>query len=124
NTMSKRYWTPTSAQLQVLEYIFNQENKTPNKSRIMQLVSELSLHGQISYMNVYNWFKSRCARLRRMNLSTQAHDSELVIQPMYACRKTLADSWPRVRGRFAKNDELGEAARTAGSNHEEDTDED
>ncbi|KAL2463183.1 CCT motif family protein [Forsythia ovata] len=42
----------------------------------------------------------------------------------YACRKTLADSRPRVRGRFAKNDELGEAARTAGSNHEEDTDED
>ncbi|XP_022849575.1 uncharacterized protein LOC111371681 isoform X2 [Olea europaea var. sylvestris] len=42
----------------------------------------------------------------------------------YACRKTLADSRPRVRGRFAKNDELGEVARTASSNHEEDTDED
>ncbi|CAA3022720.1 zinc finger CONSTANS-LIKE 11 [Olea europaea subsp. europaea] len=42
----------------------------------------------------------------------------------YACRKTLADSRPRVTGRFAKNDELGEAARTASSNHEEDTDED
>lgn len=26
----------------------------------------------------------------------------------YACRKTLADSRPRVRGRFAKNDEVGE----------------
>lgn len=24
----------------------------------------------------------------------------------YACRKTLADSRPRVRGRFAKNDEV------------------
>ncbi|KAL6522784.1 hypothetical protein OROHE_016631 [Orobanche hederae] len=42
----------------------------------------------------------------------------------YACRKTLADSRPRVRGRFAKNDELGEIARTTGSNHEDDTDED
>ncbi|XP_051128014.1 uncharacterized protein LOC127249313 [Andrographis paniculata] len=42
----------------------------------------------------------------------------------YACRKTLADSRPRVRGRFAKNDELGEIARTSGSNHEEDIDED
>ncbi|KAI3469834.1 hypothetical protein Pfo_026497 [Paulownia fortunei] len=42
----------------------------------------------------------------------------------YACRKTLADSRPRVRGRFAKNDELGELARTTGSNHEDDTDED
>lgn len=43
----------------------------------------------------------------------------------YACRKTLADSRPRVRGRFAKNDEL-EMNRNACciSNQEEDTDED
>ncbi|KAL5679168.1 hypothetical protein ACJX0J_005553, partial [Zea mays] len=33
----------------------------------------------------------------------------------YACRKTLADSRPRVRGRFAKNDELCEAAAQSGS---------
>ncbi|KAK4421601.1 hypothetical protein Salat_2110700 [Sesamum alatum] len=39
----------------------------------------------------------------------------------YACRKTLADSRPRVRGRFAKNEELG---RTTAANHEDDTDED
>ncbi|GLT69414.1 hypothetical protein SLA2020_415680 [Shorea laevis] len=41
----------------------------------------------------------------------------------YACRKTLADSRPRVRGRFAKNDDFGEAPRPACSNHEEDDDE-
>ncbi|KAM3249351.1 putative basic-leucine zipper transcription factor E isoform X1 [Capsicum annuum] len=29
----------------------------------------------------------------------------------YACRKTLADSRPRVRGRFARNDEFGEASK-------------
>ncbi|XP_037491262.1 two-component response regulator-like APRR7 isoform X2 [Jatropha curcas] len=38
----------------------------------------------------------------------------------YACRKTLADSRPRVRGRFAKNDDFGETTRAACSNHEED----
>ncbi|KAF1897728.1 hypothetical protein Lal_00032486 [Lupinus albus] len=38
----------------------------------------------------------------------------------YACRKTLADSRPRVRGRFAKNDDFGETQRPASSNHEED----
>ncbi|KAH6770085.1 hypothetical protein C2S52_014888 [Perilla frutescens var. hirtella] len=43
----------------------------------------------------------------------------------YACRKTLADSRPRVRGRFAKNDELlGEIGRNMGSNNEDDVDED
>ncbi|XP_022856895.1 uncharacterized protein LOC111377965 [Olea europaea var. sylvestris] len=47
----------------------------------MQIVSELPLHGQISDMNVYNWFKSRRARLRRLDISTQARDSKLVIQP-------------------------------------------
>ncbi|XP_061356810.1 putative zinc finger protein CONSTANS-LIKE 11, partial [Gastrolobium bilobum] len=41
----------------------------------------------------------------------------------YACRKTLADSRPRVRGRFAKNDDFGDTHRPAGSNHEEEDDE-
>ncbi|KAG8073399.1 hypothetical protein GUJ93_ZPchr0006g46416 [Zizania palustris] len=36
----------------------------------------------------------------------------------YACRKTLADSRPRVRGRFAKNEELCEATRLSSPNHE------
>ncbi|KAF6137528.1 hypothetical protein GIB67_031807 [Kingdonia uniflora] len=30
----------------------------------------------------------------------------------YACRKTLADSRPRIRGRFARNDEMGESSQT------------
>lgn len=42
----------------------------------------------------------------------------LVTQWQYACRKTLADSRPRVRGRFAKNDDYGEPS-TAMQNHEE-----
>ncbi|KAK3157738.1 hypothetical protein QOZ80_2AG0127290 [Eleusine coracana subsp. coracana] len=36
----------------------------------------------------------------------------------YACRKTLADSRPRVRGRFAKNDDYGESSAGM-QNHEE-----
>ncbi|CAL9753409.1 unnamed protein product [Musa acuminata subsp. burmannicoides] len=36
----------------------------------------------------------------------------------YACRKTLADSRPRVRGRFAKTDELGETAKSGSSNND------
>ncbi|KAF2937201.1 uncharacterized protein [Oryza sativa Japonica Group] len=37
----------------------------------------------------------------------------------YACRKTLADSRPRVRGRFAKNDELCEATRSSSQDFEQ-----
>uniref|UniRef100_A0A7N0UP30 CCT domain-containing protein n=2 Tax=Kalanchoe fedtschenkoi TaxID=63787 RepID=A0A7N0UP30_KALFE len=44
----------------------------------------------------------------------------------YACRKTLADSRPRVRGRFAKNDEYGPEQSFRGnySQHEDDEDDD
>ncbi|CAM6116451.1 unnamed protein product [Calypogeia fissa] len=41
----------------------------------------------------------------------------------YACRKTLADSRPRVRGRFAKNDEVGEQV-VKHENKDEDEEED
>ncbi|OVA02325.1 CCT domain [Macleaya cordata] len=41
----------------------------------------------------------------------------------YACRKTLADSRPRVRGRFAKNDDFGETVRPSCSNPEDEDDE-
>ncbi|XP_038725941.1 uncharacterized protein LOC120016986 isoform X2 [Tripterygium wilfordii] len=41
----------------------------------------------------------------------------------YACRKTLADNRPRIRGRFARNDETGEIPKVAGSTREEDEDE-
>ncbi|CAN8315894.1 unnamed protein product [Cochlearia groenlandica] len=40
----------------------------------------------------------------------------------YACRKTLADSRPRVRGRFAKNDELSELIKQGSSSHHVDED--
>lgn len=41
----------------------------------------------------------------------------------YACRKTLADSRPRVRGRFAKNDEFGESTPRPNCAHHEYDDE-
>ncbi|KAL9240277.1 hypothetical protein vseg_014515 [Gypsophila vaccaria] len=37
----------------------------------------------------------------------------------YACRKTLADSRPRVRGRFAKNDEFGDGHKHINDQHDE-----
>ncbi|KDP25406.1 hypothetical protein JCGZ_20562 [Jatropha curcas] len=41
----------------------------------------------------------------------------------YACRKTLADNRPRIRGRFARNDETGEIPKAACSIRHEDADE-
>ncbi|KAF2313338.1 hypothetical protein GH714_010425 [Hevea brasiliensis] len=41
----------------------------------------------------------------------------------YACRKTLADNRPRIRGRFARNDESGETPKAGCSTRHEDADE-
>ncbi|KAJ8764858.1 hypothetical protein K2173_010323 [Erythroxylum novogranatense] len=41
----------------------------------------------------------------------------------YACRKTLADNRPRIRGRFARNDEAGEIPKAACFVRDEDEDE-
>ncbi|XP_022892752.1 putative zinc finger protein CONSTANS-LIKE 11 [Olea europaea var. sylvestris] len=90
-------------------------NSTPLASEISSLEDSTFKVGKLSVeerkKKIHRYMKKRNER----NFSKKIK---------YACRKTLADSRPRVRGRFAKNDELGEAARTAGSNHEEDTDED
>ncbi|XP_059444716.1 zinc finger protein CONSTANS-LIKE 2 [Corylus avellana] len=40
----------------------------------------------------------------------------------YACRKTLADNRPRIRGRFARNDEPGDTPKAACSTSVEDED--
>ncbi|KAF9689314.1 hypothetical protein SADUNF_Sadunf01G0079400 [Salix dunnii] len=37
----------------------------------------------------------------------------------YACRKTLADNRPRIRGRFARNEEIGEIPKAACSTEDE-----
>lgn len=41
----------------------------------------------------------------------------------YACRKTLADNRPRIRGRFARNDETGEIPKVSCSTRDDDEDE-
>ncbi|KAI4332343.1 hypothetical protein L6164_017261 [Bauhinia variegata] len=40
----------------------------------------------------------------------------------YACRKTLADNRPRIRGRFARNDETNDIPKAPCSNRDEDED--
>ncbi|CAI9784247.1 unnamed protein product [Fraxinus pennsylvanica] len=78
-TMGKQRWTPTSAQLQVLEFIYDQGDTTPIKSRIMEIVSELSLYGSASEVQIYNWFKSRRARFKRFTKLQASKEKNKVI---------------------------------------------
>lgn len=62
---ARQRWTPSPAQLHILERLYDHGNGTPNKQTIKKITSELSQHGLISEMNVYNWFQNRKARSKR-----------------------------------------------------------
>ncbi|KAE8685428.1 WUSCHEL-related homeobox 13 [Hibiscus syriacus] len=73
---ARQRWTPTAVQLQILERIFDQGTGTPSKQKIKEIASELSLHGQISETNVYNWFQNRRARSKRKQLGSSSNNAE------------------------------------------------
>ncbi|XP_078448430.1 WUSCHEL-related homeobox 8-like [Wolffia australiana] len=58
-------WTPTATQLSVLEGVFERGEGTPSKQKIREITSALTLHGDVSEKNVYNWFQNRRARSKR-----------------------------------------------------------
>eukprot|EP00850_Spirogloea_muscicola_P006278 SM000029S10573 [mRNA] locus=s29:942338:944053:- [translate_table: standard] len=69
HSKSRQRWTPSPAQLQVLEKLFVQGNGTPNKHRIKEITDDLRQHGRIEETNVYNWFQNRKARAKRKQSS-------------------------------------------------------
>lgn len=56
------------------------------------------------------------------NSKINAADFMFLRWHQYACRKTLADNRPRIRGRFARNDETGEIPKATCSTSIEDDD--
>lgn len=88
-------------------------NSTPLASEISNLDDPILKVGKLSVE------QRKEKILRYMKKRNERNFSKKI---KYACRKTLADSRPRVRGRFAKNDDFGETHRPACSNHEEDDD--
>ena len=73
---SRQRWSPSPAQLQVLERIFDEGNGTPSKQKIKEITTELSQHGQISETNVYNWFQNRRARSKRKQSVATPNNAE------------------------------------------------
>ncbi|GAB4843071.1 hypothetical protein Ancab_013050 [Ancistrocladus abbreviatus] len=90
-------------------------NSTPSATEISSLEDSTLKVGKLSVEQrkekIHRYLKKRNER----NFSKKIK---------YACRKTLADSRPRVRGRFARNDDSGETHRhNGGHNEAEDYDE-
>ncbi|KAI3826671.1 hypothetical protein L1987_00723 [Smallanthus sonchifolius] len=92
---------------------------TSLESESLRVTNKLTSEERKEKINKY--MKKRNERNFNKKIKPSLFWNSILLQ--YSCRKTLADSRPRVRGRFAKHDEFGESNRT-NSSHEEDTDED
>lgn len=73
---ARQRWTPTPAQLQILEHVYDECKGTPRKQKIQDMTAELAKHGQISETNVYNWFQNRRARLKRKQSGVVPNNAE------------------------------------------------
>ncbi|WOL05884.1 hypothetical protein Cni_G14615 [Canna indica] len=74
--ITKQRWIPTSMQLQILEREYSQGIETPSKQYIKDITSALSLHGQITEANVYNWFQNKRARMKRKRQNDTKSEAE------------------------------------------------
>lgn len=79
-------------------------DKAITKSKLKTFSSSIESVSELNASDENNWEKS--------TLSMQ----------QYACRKTLADNRPRIRGRFARNDETGDVPKAASSATADDDD--
>lgn len=113
---------------QILEEEEWEEFQQENQGTMFKFQSQFSpiLHTQYIYPGQINNVTCTQAGLMaawRVNSATELLTyCDCTVYVQYACRKTLADSRPRVRGRFAKNDDFGDVtvARPSMGNHEDD----
>ncbi|XP_057857668.1 WUSCHEL-related homeobox 12 isoform X1 [Cryptomeria japonica] len=110
---SRQRWTPSPAQLHILERLYEHGNGTPNKQTIKKITSELSQHGLISEMNVYNWFQNRKARAKRKynHLPLKEGESEVDTDS-----ESYRENKPQIEDEMIREDEsawLGEKTAEA-----------
>ncbi|KAL5778376.1 hypothetical protein ACOSP7_011302 [Xanthoceras sorbifolium] len=85
---ARQRWTPTPAQLQILERVYDECNGNPGKQKILEMTAELVQHGQISETNVYNWFQNRRARIKRKQSGVAPNPAESEAEKHVLSKKT------------------------------------
>ncbi|XP_059664090.1 uncharacterized protein LOC132309843 [Cornus florida] len=97
-----------------------QKMKTNHRLSLSPLAAESSIMvGEIFKARRYS-AKERKERIHKYRAKRTHRNFNKTIK--YACRKTLADSRIRIRGRFARNDEIGEVSKAANMNQCEEED--
>eukprot|EP01018_Ginkgo_biloba_P023813 Gb_17450 [translate_table: standard] len=88
---------------------------------VSPLESKGSIFEEAGLTNLKYSEEERKKRIHRYRIKRSKRNFDKKIK--YACRKTLADGRSRVRGRFAKNEDLGEMKSKANKHFEEDEEE-
>ncbi|XP_059664561.1 uncharacterized protein LOC132310405 [Cornus florida] len=97
-----------------------QKMKTNHRLSLSPLASESSfMVGEIFKVRRYS-AEERKERIHKYRAKRTHRNFNKTIK--YACRKTLADSRIRIRGRFARSDEIGEISKAANMNQCEEED--
>ncbi|GAV88139.1 Homeobox domain-containing protein [Cephalotus follicularis] len=101
---ARQRWSPTLAQLKILEESYEQVRGTPGKQRIKEITTQLTEHGQITETNVYNWFQNRRARAKRKEslqiANTCQSEMEAETKSPQDEVKTVEDSTSRSENMF------------------------
>nr|ALK82455.1 wuschel-like homeobox 11C [Selaginella kraussiana] len=58
-------WKPTTVQISILEYIFENSDLLPGDKDITVITNGLRLYGPVEEVNVFYWFQNRRARAKR-----------------------------------------------------------
>ncbi|KAG0484453.1 hypothetical protein HPP92_008532 [Vanilla planifolia] len=107
----------SSGDLQVIGDGQNLVTRCSSSPTPLPLASEISTLDDSSYRVGRLSMEERKEKIHRYLKKRNERNFSKKIK--YACRKTLADSRPRVRGRFAKNDEFSEVAPRPSSANQE-----
>lgn len=93
------------------------KNRSTQRSFSSPLATESSLVEDASFKVGRYSAEERKERISKYRAKRTQRNFNKTIK--YACRKTLADNRPRIRGRFARNDEVGDIPKVACSNRDE-----
>ncbi|XP_059639239.1 zinc finger protein CO3 [Cornus florida] len=95
-------------------------NQTNHRMSSSPLAAESSFMEEANYKVGRYSAEERKERIHKYRAKRTQRNFNKTIK--YACRKTLADNRPRVRGRFARNDEMVELPKVAAFNQYEEED--
>jgi hypothetical protein len=71
-------WKPTDRQIDILQNLYKEGERNPNRDREVQIANRLKVHGDIEAKNVHYWFQNaqwRNRQKQQMNLEEKSREA-------------------------------------------------